>query len=116
MKIRYLSFVAIILINTVAQAVFADEVLTVDDAVRIALDNNLSLKRSSLDVQTRKRTADNSWNSLLPSISAGGMISHPTSIIGPIEPVSRDVWTPGCVFRLHMNTNYETLEQENGNI
>jgi outer membrane protein len=69
--------------------------LTIDTAVRIALDSNLNLRRSALDLQTRKRTADRSWNSLLPTISASALASHPTSITGPIEPESRNVWTPG---------------------
>ena len=102
MKIRCLSLLVFILACTGIQAVFAEdipdiipEILTVEAAVRSALDNNLNLMRSALDVQTNKRILDRSWNSLLPAVSAAGVVSHPTSITGPIEPASRNVWTAG---------------------
>ena len=99
MRIRHLYFIVCVLVVTRTQAVFAmdeiPQVLTIDAAVRLALENNLSLRQSALDVQTRQRSADRSWNSLLPTIGANAMISHPTSITGPIEPESRNVWTPG---------------------
>ena len=69
--------------------------LTVDGAVRIALDNNLSLRQIALNTGTAKRAADRSWNTLLPTLNTQALLSHPTSITGPIEPASRDVWTPG---------------------
>jgi outer membrane protein TolC len=80
--------------------------ITVDEAVRIALDSNLSLRRSALDLQTRRRTADRSWNSLLPTINASAIASHPTSITGPIEPENFDVWTPG--FSLSAGITFST--------
>jgi len=80
-------------------------VLTVDEAVRIALDNNLSLQRSALNLNTTRRTADRSWNTLLPTVSVGALVSHPTSITGEVlprqtmspdgRPQDREVWTPG---------------------
>jgi outer membrane protein len=69
--------------------------LTVEAAVRLALDNNLSLSQSALDVQTRKRSADNSWTSFIPTASASALVNHPTSLTGPIEPESRNVWSSG---------------------
>jgi len=104
MKTKYLFLIVPILALTGTHTVFAQdelrggaipEVLTIDAAVNLALENNLNLRRSALDVQTRQRSSDRSWNSLLPSINAGVMASHPTSITGPIEPDSRNVWTPG---------------------
>jgi len=71
------------------------QVLTVDEAVRIALENNLSLRQNSIDLGIKKRTQDRSWNSLLPTLGASARISHPTSITGPVEPASLNVWTPG---------------------
>jgi outer membrane protein TolC len=69
--------------------------LTVDDAVRIALDNNLSLRQNAIDLGVKKRAQDRSWNSLLPTLGASAIISHPTSVTGPVEPSNMNVWTPG---------------------
>jgi outer membrane protein TolC len=68
--------------------------LTVDEAVAIGLDKNLSLKRNTLDMAGKKRASDRSWNSLLPALTASAGISHPSSLTGAISP-ERDNWTPG---------------------
>jgi len=134
MKTKHLFFIAFFLVALTSvgiQAAFAQEagnlngtmfrVLTVDEAVRIALDNNLSLKRSALNVGTAKRAADRSWNSLLPTVTASAMVSHPTSITGETlprqtmspdgRPQDRDVWTPG--FSLSTGLNLSTAVIEN---
>jgi outer membrane protein TolC len=67
--------------------------LTVDEAVRIALEKNLGLERSALEIAGKKRTSDRSWNSLLPSVSASAGVSHPSSITGPVSP-EQNIWTP----------------------
>ena len=77
-----------------AQSAEAARSLTVDEAVRLALDNNLSLKRNGLELGKKKRAANRSWNSLIPAVSAAGLVSHPTSLTGTIPDV-QDVWTPG---------------------
>jgi len=96
MKTRYL-FLTIIILAAAVPAISAQDlqVLTIDKAVRIALENNLSLRQNSIDLGIKKRAQDRSWNSLLPTLGASAMISHPTSIISPIEPASLNVWTPG---------------------
>ncbi|WP_461257029.1 ATP-binding protein [Treponema sp. R80B11-R83G3] len=68
--------------------------LTIDDAVRIALEKNLTLQQTAIDLGGRKRASDRSWNSLIPSIGAGAMVSHPTSITDSL-PQGQDSWTPG---------------------
>ena len=114
MKIKHLSLIVFILACAGTHGVFAEgpipEVLSVDEAVKIALDNNLSLMRSSLDVQVKKRNADRSWNSLLPSAGAAAVASHPTSITGPIEPASRDVWTPGFSLSAGLTFSLSVIE------
>ena len=99
MKIKCRLFFIFMLASAGTYRIFALDaisgVLTVDKAVQIALDNNLNLMRSSLDVQTKKRISDRSWNSVLPTLSAAGVASHPSSVTGPIEPKSLDVWTSG---------------------
>lgn len=48
--------------------------LSPDEAVELAVTNNLSLERSRVDVAAAKRALDRSWNGLLPglSLSLGG--------------------------------------------
>ena len=100
-----LFFTALILAAGLLPVIAQEQVLTVDEAVRIALNNNLSLQRSALNLNTTKRLADRSWNSLLPTVTASALVNHPTSITGEIiprqtmspdgRPQDRDVWTPG---------------------
>ena len=106
---KYLFFIIFILALTGTQTMFA-QVLTIEEAVHLALENNLNLRRSALDVQTRQRSADRSWNSLLPTISAGAMVSHPTSITGPVEPESRNVWTPGFSMSAGLTLSTSTID------
>ena len=114
MKIKSLFF-AVLIQAVFAQAVFAQQipasqVVTVDEAVRLALNNNLSLQRSALNTGTLKRAADRSWNSFLPTVGAGVMVSHPSSITGPLPP-GQDVWTPG--FSLSAGLTRSTAAIEN---
>ncbi|QQO07456.1 TolC family protein [Breznakiella homolactica] len=77
-----------------ATALSAETVLNVEDAVTLALENNLSLSRTKIETDGKKRTADRSWNSLIPTVSASALISHPTSITDDLTPVM-DEWKPG---------------------
>jgi len=105
MKTKSLFFTVLILTAGAVLISAQERILTADDAVRLALDNNLGLRRSAIELGTRQRAADRSWNSLLPTVTASAMISHPTSITGEIlprqtmspdgRPQDRDVWTPG---------------------
>ena len=98
-------FFAVRMLAVSAEGPGNPQVLTVDGAVKIALDNNLSLRRSAIDLGTKKRASDRSWNSLLPTLGASAMVSRPTSVTGEIlprqtvspdgKPQDREVWTPG---------------------
>jgi outer membrane protein TolC len=57
------------------------QTLTINEAVRLALEQHLNLRRNALDVQTRQRSADRAWNGVLPTVSAGLNSSHATSIV-----------------------------------
>jgi outer membrane protein TolC len=91
-----ISFLAILILIAIGSVTAQNGVqaITVFEAVRIALDNNLSLTRSAIDVQTRQRTAGRSWNGLIPQVSASAGASHATSLIGDIAP-ARDGWNIG---------------------
>ena len=47
----------------------AADPLTLDGAVKLALEKNLSLQRSAVNLLGAKRTADNAWGVLVPSTS-----------------------------------------------
>jgi len=102
-------------------SMFTQQTITVDEAVQLALSNNLSLQRSALNTGTLKRAADRSWNSLLPTLNAQALVSHPTSITGPIQPtpsmgttgityIDRDVWTPGFSINAGLTLSTSIIE------
>jgi hypothetical protein len=107
----------------IASNVWAEITLDIDSAVTQALENNLSLKRSQMDTQSAKRKYDRSWNSLIPSLGAGAMLAHPTSITDPI-PEASDIWTPGFSFSASLsispaifaNINQTKQEYESGRL
>ena len=46
--------------------------ITIDDAVNLALQNNLDIKQSKMDLELLAKKNQYSWNSVSPSISASG--------------------------------------------
>ena len=65
-----------LLLLNLSFAFFCQEVellnLTVDKAVEIALENNVSIKKSTIELQKAKIADKFSWNSISPSFQAGG--------------------------------------------
>ena len=127
MKTKHILFAALILIALTPsvyaqsqQTAFAVQKLTVDQAVELALSNNLSLQRSALNTDTLRRTQDRSWNSLLPTVNVGALVSHPTSITGEIlpsmtmspdgRPQDREVWTPGFSINAGLTLSSSVIE------
>jgi outer membrane protein TolC len=110
MKMKYTFFAGLLLFTLAsAGAQTGARPLTVDEAVRIALEKNLSLQRNAITLNGQKRTADRSWNSLIPSLSAGAGISHPTSVTGDI-PAAQDAWTPGLSVSASLSLSVSTID------
>jgi len=68
-----------------ASPVCAQTVLSVDDAVKTAIDRNLSLQRTSWDLAAKKRQVDNSWGVFVPSTSlstAASRANNATNLLG----------------------------------
>jgi len=63
---------AVTLTPLTAQPVVIDP----DSAVEMARANNLSLRQARIDLGTRQRERDTSWNRFLPSLSAGTSLSR----------------------------------------
>ncbi len=51
--------------------------ITVDEAVILAADNNISLKRQRISLENLERRNKTSWNGLSPSVSVSGNMSVP---------------------------------------
>ncbi len=69
-----------VLWGVIASAVpAAADPLTLDGAVKLALEKNLSLQRSAISMLGTKRTADNAWGLLVPSTSFSTGFSKPNS-------------------------------------
>lgn len=49
--------------------------LTISDAVNIALENNVAIKRSEIQLDAARRAKKSSWNSASPTLSVGGAFS-----------------------------------------
>ena len=91
MKIKLLLLCAL---AVAAHNVWAEQTLDIESAVQMALEKNLSLERARMESRAAERKYKRSWNSLIPSLSAGVLAAHPTSITDFI-PSEADVWTPG---------------------
>ncbi len=49
-------------------------ILDIEKSVDLALENNLELKSSRMDVEIKKRAADLSWNRFIPTVQASGTL------------------------------------------
>ena len=108
MKMKRIFF-AVLTLAALSGAGAQTVTVTVDEAVRIALENNLILQRNAIDLSGKKRTADRSWNSLIPSVTAGAGVSHPTSVTGAI-PAAQDAWTPGLSVSASLSLSVSTID------
>lgn len=55
--------------------------LSVEDAVKIAKENNVSVQQQKITLNAAQRTKDHSWNSLSPSLSVGAASSVPVDAL-----------------------------------
>ena len=50
-------------------------VITLGEAVRLGIENNLSLENSRITMQTKKRTSDLAWNQFFPAVGFSGSVN-----------------------------------------
>jgi outer membrane protein TolC len=50
--------------------------LSPDEAVELAVKNNLGLKSAQIGIDTKKRASDFSWNVFVPTVEIGGTLGH----------------------------------------
>ena len=66
--------------------------ITVEDAVVLAADNNISLKRQRITLDTLEKRNKTSWNSVSPSVSLSASLSKPLDeiVTEPAEQVKKN--------------------------
>ena len=109
MKLRIHSLVYLLFFTRIGvSAQTGTLVLSIDDAVRIAMEKNLSLIQQTIELGGKKRTSDRAWNSFLPDITAGAMASYPTSLTGDI-PEAQKAWTQGVSLSASLNLSIASI-------
>lgn len=74
--ITLVAFLFIFSVSVFAQEQNANVIkLTIEDAVKLALENNISIKQSKLDLDLLGKKNKYSWNSIAPSFSLSGGVS-----------------------------------------
>ncbi|GHT72150.1 hypothetical protein FACS1894110_26510 [Spirochaetia bacterium] len=86
--------------------------LTVDEAVRYALQNSRQIQSASIDLETQKRASNTAWNTLLPSIDAGGTINRANEAmeIPGVTITEKDHWNMGGSIGVSLNFNIAMIE------
>jgi outer membrane protein TolC len=89
----YLAFVVLLCANLSAQETEAQPLrLSPDEAVELAMKNNLSLESARTSTATKRRASDLSWNQFIPSVTIAGSLlrdnekGEPTIIRVPAIP------------------------------
>ena len=77
--LRYPFFLAAFVLlctNLPAQEAAQPMRLSPDEAVELALKNNLSLESSRTSLETRRRASQYSWNQFIPNVTVAGVLSR----------------------------------------
>lgn len=92
--VRLPLFSVFMLFGVSALPLSADTVLKVDDAVKIAIEKNLSLQRTSWTLDAKKRQADNALGVLIPSTSlTAGMTRYNQAVTATGTYQPNTIWT-----------------------
>jgi outer membrane protein TolC len=98
--------------------------LSPDEAVKLAIKNNLSLESSRASTATKKRVSDLSWNQFIPTVDIGGAILRlnetPQGMtlplpppLGPISIPGGSQWRAAGSISASLNFNYAMIEEMN---
>lgn len=127
MKKFTLLFAAVLPLFSLIAQNSAEEPLVIDieKAVELAVQNNLTLKSSDLDVVISRRLKNTVWNSLVPTISVNADLRNTRELFFGTSPSHGTFLTPSLKFQLSLNAslgsamniakiNYETnlIKQE----
>ena len=83
--------------------------ITVDEAVILAADNNISLKRQRINLDTLERKNKTSWNGVSPSASLSGSFSKPLDgIVTEMEAKQKYTYQMGASVSLSLTPSLYT--------
>lgn len=83
--------------------------ITVDEAVILAADNNISLKRQRISLETLERRNKTSWNSVSPTMSLSGGLTKPLDgIVTDMEAQIKYSYNVGASARLSLTPSLYT--------
>jgi outer membrane protein TolC len=64
--------------------------ISIEEAVQLALQNNLQLKSAQITIETRRRAAENSWSQFIPSMTLGANMALPNATTDvPANPLAQ---------------------------
>ncbi|QQO09758.1 TolC family protein [Breznakiella homolactica] len=114
-----------LLFSVFAFPVYGQEVqrMTPDEAVELAIRNNLGLESTRITTETKKRTSKYAWNSLVPTVDIGGTLGRLNSpstgmtigidpVTGTVVPYSYEVpqWVLSGSVSVGLNINFGLFE------
>jgi outer membrane protein TolC len=88
-------------------------ILTVDEAVRYALQNSRQIQSGAIDLEMQKRAGDMAWNALLPSVEVGASMSRANEIMGAPGTAESDHWNVSGSAGVSFNFNMAMVETIN---
>jgi outer membrane protein TolC len=85
-RIAVLVFFVVLCGNLIAQEGYT---LSIDQAVALALEHNLSLSNTRRDLDTKRRKADTAWNVFIPTVDVSGTMArmNEASTVTTLVPV-----------------------------
>lgn len=89
-------------------------VLTVEESVKLALENNKTLKSSAIDLEIQKRASDYSWNSLLPGLQLSGSLARSNDKDSVMSNISSNSMFPGFLKGLTNKYAIDSLDPSKG--
>lgn len=101
-----------------------ERIITVEEAVELAMGNNIDLSSAAIDVRVKKRGKDFAWNVFIPSVQVSGTLSRANnadnpyaSILSavnpmyrPTEPSESDHWRAILGLNMTLNVNMALFE------
>lgn len=84
--------------------------LSVEDAVALALENNISIKQAKMDLDLLKSKKDASWNSMSPSISlSGGVNGSKSGLLDSFDAAKDSLsWNASAGVRINLSPSLGT--------
>ena len=117
-------FLPILIFCLCPELTWSDEVqrLSQDEAVKLAIENNLGLEAERISTATKKRNSDMAWNVLIPTVEASGTFGRlnvtpepmvlplPPLLGGPISVSMGEQWRLLGSLSLSLNVNFGLFE------